>query len=117
LFSTIAQHGLQLPALHLPAFHLPGLSLVSPLGAHPVLSQVAGALGQAGLGHLFPLVAAGAASGSTSAASTTAAVQPAASAVTTSLPSVPSGHVVTISGPVVQPVQAPAAQTAGASGG
>ncbi len=104
LFSQIAQNGLQLPALSLPGLNLPGLplpglSLVSQLAGNPVLSQIAGALGQAGLGHLFPLVAAGVQSGQAATTATTAAAQPAPAASATSLPSVPAGHVVTIAGP------------------
>lgn len=94
LFSSIAQNGLQLPGLPLP-----GLSLLPHLSGNPVLSHIAGALGQAGLGHLFPLVAAGVQSGTSSTTSTTAPAQPPTTAVTTSLPSVPAGHVVTIAGP------------------
>lgn len=116
LFSSIAQNGLQLPSWPLPGLplsglSLPGLSLVSQVVGHPVLSQIAGALGQAGLGHLFPLVAAGVQApvgqvsggqvpgGQSSNVSTTAATQPAPIAATTSLPGVPAGHVVTIAGP------------------
>ena len=112
MFAQLAQNGLQLPGLNLPGLNLPGLnlpglnltglplhglSLVSQLAGNPVLSQIAGALGQAGLGHLFPLVAAGLQSGQTSTAATTDAASTAAAA--TSLPSVPAGHIVTIAGP------------------
>ncbi|HEY2253342.1 MAG TPA: hypothetical protein VGH74_19850 [Planctomycetaceae bacterium] len=109
LFSSMAQNGLQLPGLPLNGLALPGLSLVSQLAGHPVLSQIAGALGQAGLGHLFPLVAAGVTNGPSSNVSTTAATQPAPTAVTTSLPSVPAGHVVTIAGPAGAAPAVPAA--------
>lgn len=84
LFASMAQNGL----------HLPALSLVPQIAANPALANIAGVLGNAGLAHLFPLVAAGAQS-----------VQPAASDVAsapaagTSLPAVPAGHVVTIAGP------------------
>jgi hypothetical protein len=116
MFSTMAQNGLQLPGLSLPGLSLPGLSLpglslVSQVAGNPVLSQIAGALGQAGLGHLLPLVAAGAQSGQTSTAATpvtNAAAQPASAVSATSLPSVPAGHVVTIAGPAAAAPVSPA---------
>ena len=109
MFSTMAQNGLQLPGLSLAGLPLSGLSLVSQVAGNPVLSQIAGALGQAGLGHLFPLVAAGVQSGQTSTATTAAAAQPAPAASATSLPSVPAGHVVTIAGPAAGAAAAPPA--------
>jgi hypothetical protein len=111
MFSTIAQNGVQLPG-----WPLPGLSLVSQLAANPVLSQIAGALGQAGLGHLFPLVAAGVQSGQTAAGAATPAAPAATVASATSLPSVPAGHVVTIAGPAaaVAPAQGQPAAAAAA---
>jgi hypothetical protein len=110
LFSSIAQNGLQLPGL---PFH--GLSLLPQLAGNPILSHIAGALGHAGLGHLFPLVAAGVQSAQSTTSSTTAAAPPATIAATTSLPSVPAGHVVTIAGPAPagpQPVEAQPAAAA-----
>ena len=117
LFSAIAQHGLHLPGLHLPGLHLPSLnlpalSLMPQFAANPVLAHIAGALGHAGLGHLFPLVAAGIQSGQSSPASTTALAQPATAPLMTSLPTVPSGHVVTIAGPAPIAVQAAPGQPA-----
>jgi|GEM_PF-6441615 len=112
LFSSIAQNGLQLPGLSLPGLSLLGLPGVSQLAGNPVLSQIAGALGQAGLGHLFPLVALGTQSGQSSTVSTTAPAQPAPIAGTTSLPSVPAGHVVTIAGPASATAGQPAVQSA-----
>jgi hypothetical protein len=92
LFGPIAQKGLQLPALQ----------LLPHIAGNPVLANIANVLGSANLGHLFPLVAAGA-----------QAVQPAAAPVasdassattaSTSLPAVPAGHVVTIAGPAGSP--------------
>jgi hypothetical protein len=100
LFSSIAQNGLQLPGLPLPGLHLPGLSLsglslLPQLAGNPVLTQIAGALGNAGLGHLLPVIAAAAQSGQSS----TTALGQGPTVAATSLPSVPSGHVVTIAGP------------------
>ena len=120
MFSTIAQNGLHLPGLHLaglhlPGLHLPGLSLMPQFAANPVLAQIAGALGHAGLGHLFPLVAAGAQSGPATPAATIVAAQPATAASTMSLPSVPAGHVVTIAGPAAAAVQPVAGQPAAAA--
>jgi hypothetical protein len=121
LFSTIAQNGLHLPglplpSLHLPGWHLPGLALIPQLAGNPGLAQIVSSLGQAGLGHLIPLVAAGLQSGPSTAASTTAPAQPATSVATTSLPSVPSGHVVTIAGPAPTAVQPAPAGTAAPPG-
>ena len=110
LFAAIAQHG-----LHLPGLHLPGLSLMPQFAANPMLAHIAGALGHAGLGHLFPLVAAGIQSGQSSPASTTFPAQPATAPSTTSLPTVPSGHVVTIAGPAPIAVQAGPGQPAAAA--
>ena len=92
--------------------HLPTLSLLPQLGTSPVLVNIAGALGSANLGHLFPLVAAGAQA--MQAASTTASAPaqaaPTAAAAAT-LPAVPSGHVVTIAGPAPAASMPPAGAT------
>src|SRR5262249_44268977 len=90
LFGPIAQNGLQLPALH----------LLPQIAGNPTLANIANILGSAKLGHLFPLVAAGAQAVQPPA--TAAPATPDASATTTastSLPAVPAGHVVTIAGP------------------
>jgi len=90
LFAPLAQSGL----------HLPALSLVPQIAANPALANIAGVLGNAGLAHLFPLVAAGAQSVQPAVSDAVAA--PAGS----SLPAVPAGHVVTIAGPAAVPVSA-----------
>jgi hypothetical protein len=92
LFSSLAQNGLALPAL-------------APLGGSPLLAQIAGALGNAGLSHLFPLTAAGLQTVQSVAGGTAASVSTTA---TTSLPAVPAGHTVTIAGPAA-PADAKAA--------
>jgi hypothetical protein len=100
LTGPIATTGLQLPTL----------SLLPQLGASPLLANIASALGSANLGHLFPLVAAGAQAmqAATGSPAQTPSTSPAAAAPPASLPAVPSGHVVTIAGP------APAANPAAA---
>jgi hypothetical protein len=89
LFGPIAQNGLALPTLQ----------LLPHIAGNPVLAGIAHVLGSANLGHLFPLVAAGAQA--MQPASAPAATTDPSSAVpaTTSLPAVPAGHVVTIAGP------------------
>jgi hypothetical protein len=90
LFGPIAQNGLQLPALQ----------LLPHIAGNPVLANIANVLSSANLGHLFPLVAAGA-QAMKSAPATQAATQDASGTGTasTGLPAVPAGHVVTIAGP------------------
>lgn len=105
LFRPIAQHGLQLPALH----------LLPHLAASPALAGVAGALTDPNLEHLVPLLAAGAqalagtpaAAPSQPAASQPAATRPGAASAA-SLPAVPAGHVMTIAGPGALAPQPPA---------
>jgi hypothetical protein len=92
LFGPIAQNGLALPTLQ----------LLPHIAGNPVLANIAAVLSSANLGHLFPLVAAGAqAMQSASAPATPAATADGSSAApaSTSLPAVPAGHVVTIAGP------------------
>jgi hypothetical protein len=110
LFGPIAQNGLQVPTL----------PLLSQLASNPVLANIASALGSANLGHLFPLVAAGAQAVQAASAAGSAAAQPApgpaaaTASPAASLPAVPSGHVVTIAGPAA-PASAPPAGTAAAA--
>ncbi|MGE5194067.1 MAG: hypothetical protein ACM3U2_16350 [Deltaproteobacteria bacterium] len=96
LFGSIAKNGLALPTLQL----LPHLAV------NPALANIAGVLGSANLGHLFPLVAAG------------AQAMQSAGAPAAGLPAVPSGHVVTIAGPATAtsapPASPPAANPAAA---
>lgn len=68
LFGPIAQNGLQLPALA----HL------SQIADNPALAGIAGVLNSANLGHLFPLVAAGAQAGQAQSSTTQPAAKPAA---------------------------------------
>lgn len=102
LFAPLAQHGLQLPLL----------SLLPHLAAHPALAHIASVLGSANLGHLFPLVAAGAramqgapwpTSGEAPPTTPKAAEPAAGAAPSANFPAVPAGHVVTIAGPAVAP--------------
>ena len=92
--------------------HLPTLPLLPQLGTSPVLANIASALGSANLGHLFPLVAAGAQAmqAATTTASAPAQAAPMAAAAA-SLPAVPSGHVVTIAGPTPAASMPPAGAT------
>jgi hypothetical protein len=106
LFGPLAQNGLALPTLQ----------LLPQIASQPTLASIASVLGSAKLGHLFPLVAAGAqavqaASAATNTPAPSAAMNPAPSAATNSLPAVPTGHVVTIAGPpaATPPAAAPAA--------
>jgi hypothetical protein len=95
LFGPIAQHGLQLPSLQ----------LLPHLAANPALANIASVLSSANLGHLFPLVAAGAQAVQTTTQPPNGSAQPSAQPTTagtpssTSLPAVPAGHTVTIAGP------------------
>jgi hypothetical protein len=105
LFGPIAQNGL----------HLPTLQLLPHIASNPALASIASVLGSANLGHLFPLVAAGAQAVQATAGAASAAVQPAspspapANTAANSLPEVPAGHVVTIAGPAAASPAAPAA--------
>jgi hypothetical protein len=105
LFGPIAQNGL----------HLPTLQFLPQIAGNPVLANIASALGGANLGHLFPLVAAGAqalqsasAAGATAQSPQSPAAAAAPGATAASLPAVPSGHVVTIAGPAAAASAPPA---------
>jgi hypothetical protein len=98
LFGPLAQNGLSLPTLQ----------LLPHIASHPALANIASVLSSANLGHLFPLVAAGAqavqaTAGAANTATPPAVQNPAAPAAgpqaANSLPAVPVGHVVTIAGP------------------
>ncbi len=96
LFGPIAQHGLQLPSLQ----------LLPHVAANPALANIANVLSSANLGHLFPLVAAGAQAVQATTQPPNASTQPTAQPSTAagalssaSLPAVPAGHTVTIAGP------------------
>jgi hypothetical protein len=99
LFGPIARNGL----------HVPTLQLLPHIASHPALANIASVLSSAHLGHLFPLVAAGAQAVQSAAAATNTAAPSAtpnvapANAPLPSLPEVPAGHVVTIAGPAASP--------------
>src|SRR5262249_57640191 len=83
LFGPIAQRGLQLPALH----------LLPQIAGNPVLANIANVLSSANLGHLVPLVAAGAQAVQPSVVP--ASVPDVSTAASTSLPAGPAGPAVT----------------------
>ena len=97
VFGPIAQNGLQLPTL----------ALLPQIAANPALASIASVLSSANLGHLLPLVAAGAqavqaASPPTNTAQQSGGTSPNGTPSTAgpaSLPIVPAGHSVTINGP------------------
>jgi hypothetical protein len=92
LFGPIAQNGLALPTLQ----------LLPHIAGNPVLASIANVLSSANLGHLFPLVAAGAQAMQPAvapAAPPATADASSAAPASASLPAVPAGHVVTIAGP------------------
>jgi hypothetical protein len=107
VFGPIAQNGL----------HLPTLALLPQIAGNPALAGIASVLSSANLGHLLPLVAAGA-QAVQGTPTTNTGQQPAAPpngtppapAPSASLPTVPVGHSVTINGPAAAaPTPAPAA--------
>jgi len=111
VLGPLAKSGLSLPTLH----------LLPQLASNPALAHIASLLGGANLGHLIPLVAAGAqsvqsAQAAAAAARSDSAAPPATAppAPQATLPTVPSGHVVTIAGPA--PANGTAAAAVNATG-
>jgi hypothetical protein len=107
VFGPIAQNGL----------HLPTLALLPQIAANPALAGIASVLSSTNLGHLLPLVAAGAQVVQGSSQATNTGQQssgpppngtPPAAAPAAVLPTVPAGHTVTITGPA-SPSPTPAA--------
>jgi hypothetical protein len=92
VLGPIAQNGL----------HLPTLALLPQLAANPALAGIASVLSSTNLGHLIPLVAAGAQAVQSAPQALNTGPQggappnPLASAAASSLPTVPAGHTVTI---------------------
>jgi hypothetical protein len=107
LFGPIAKNGL----------HLPTLQLLPQIATNPALASLANVLTSANLGHLLPLVAAGAqAVQSAQPAPNTGQPPgappngtPASPLPATTLPMVPAGHSMTINGPAVTPTTQTAA--------